>query len=135
MLWMQVRRALRSLIFANRIMRLNSEIGSALREFAESDRRSIDEVAADLLAIAIARRRAAEANLRRWSELTPREQQIAAMTCMNLTNTEIAGRLVLSPETVKTHVRNVLYKFNLSSKAELRQLLSDWDFSAWVENA
>jgi DNA-binding CsgD family transcriptional regulator len=132
MLWTQVRRALRSLIFASRIMRLNSEIGSALRDFAEIDRRPMDEVAADLLAIAIARRRAAEINLRRWGELTPREQQVTALTCLNLTNAEIARRLVLSPETVKTHIRNVLAKFNLNSKEELRRLLSDWDFSAWA---
>jgi DNA-binding CsgD family transcriptional regulator len=129
---MQVRRALSSLIFARQIMRPNNEIGGALRDFARADLRSLDEVAADLLAIAIARRRAAEANLRRWSELTPREQQITALACLNLTNAEIAERLVVSPETVKTHVRNVLHKFSLNSKAELRQLLSDWDFSTWA---
>jgi DNA-binding CsgD family transcriptional regulator len=133
LLWLQVRRALSTLIFARRIMRTDGEIGGALRDFAKADRRPMDEVAADLLAIAIARRRAAEVNLRRWSELTPREQQVAALTCLNLTNAQIADRLVVSPETVKTHMRNVLYKFNLSSKASLRQLLSDWDFSAWVE--
>jgi hypothetical protein len=26
----------------------------------------------------------------------------------------------------------VLHKFSLNSKAELRQLLSDWDFSTWA---
>jgi hypothetical protein len=30
-------------------------------------------------------------------------------------------------------VRNVLAKFNLRSKSELRKILEDWDFSAWVE--
>ena len=49
----------------------------------------------------------------------------------DLTNRQIAARLMISPETVKTHLRNAQYKFDVHSKAELRALLSDWDFSAW----
>src|SRR3972149_2440189 len=90
-----------------------------------------NEIAGDLLSIALARRQAAEVNLGHWHTLTPREQEVTALVCLNLTNAEIAERLVVSSETVKTHVKNVLYKLHLHSKAELRQLLSDWDFSAW----
>jgi len=32
-------------------------------------------------------------------------------------------------ETVRTHTRNVQIKFNVNSKANLRLLLSAWDFS------
>jgi DNA-binding NarL/FixJ family response regulator len=58
---------------------------------------------------------------------------VSALTCLKFTNAEIAEYLTISPETVKTHIRNVLSKFNLHSKNELRQNLSDWDFSAWAE--
>jgi DNA-binding CsgD family transcriptional regulator len=51
---------------------------------------------------------------------------------LNFTNRQIAARLQITPETVKTHVRNVLHKFDLHSKAELRRSLADWDFSAWL---
>jgi DNA-binding CsgD family transcriptional regulator len=132
-LWVYLRRALRSLIFANRIMRPEGEIGRALGDLARRELRPEDEIAADLLTNAIARHQAAEANLRRWHGLTPREQEVSALTCLNLTNVEIAKCLMISPETVKTHVRNVLAKFNLRSKDELRQVLGDWDFSAWAE--
>jgi DNA-binding CsgD family transcriptional regulator len=132
-LWVYLRRALRSLIFASRIMRLDGEIGRALQDLAARELRPEDEIAADLLANAIIRRKAAEENLRRWHELTPREQEVSALACQNLTNVEIAKYLTISPETVKTHVRNVLAKFNLRSKSELRKILEDWDFSAWVE--
>ena len=132
-LWVYLRRALRSLIFANRIMRPGGEIGRALQDLAARELRPEDEIAADLLANAIIRRKSAEENLRRWHELTPREQEVSALTCQNLTNVEIAKCLTISPETVKTHVRNVLAKFNLRSKSELRKILEDWDFSAWVE--
>ena len=120
----RLRRALRSLIFANRIMRPENDIGRALQDLAAREMRSEDE---------IARRQTAESNLLRWKELTQREQQVSALTCMNLTNIEIAEQLMISPETVKTHIRNVLAKFNLHSKGELRQFMGDWDFSAWVE--
>ena len=129
----RLRRALRSLIFANRIMRPENDIGRALQDLAAREMRSEDEIATDLLSVAIARRQTAESNLLRWKELTQREQQVSALTCMNLTNIEIAEQLMISPETVKTHIRNVLAKFNLHSKGELRQFMGDWDFSAWVE--
>ena len=132
-LWAYLRRALRSLIFASRIMRPEGEIGRALQDLARREMRPEDEIATDLLANAIARHQAAQDNLRRWHELTPREQEVSALACLNLTNVQIANCLMISPETVKTHVRNVLAKFNLRSKGELRQILGDWDFSAWVE--
>jgi DNA-binding CsgD family transcriptional regulator len=66
-----------------------------------------------------------------WGLLTLREQQIAALVCLGYTNPQIAGRLGLSVETVKTHVKNVLMKFRLHSKTELRLRFSNWDFSEW----
>ena len=128
-----LRRIMRSLIFAGRIMRPGGEIGRGLQDLAARELRPEDEIAADLLANAIIRRKLADENLRRWHELTPREQEVSALTCQNLTNVEIAKYLMISPETVKTHMRNVLAKFNLRRKSELRKLLEDWDFSAWVE--
>ena len=131
--WVYLRRALRSLIFASRIMHPGGEIGRALRDLSQSELRPEDEIAIDLLTNAIARHQAAEENLRRWRALTPREQEVSALTCLNFTNVQIADHLTISPETVITHIRNVLAKFKLHSKNELRQDLSDWDFSAWAE--
>ena len=131
--WVYLRHVLRSLIFAVRIMHPGGETGRALRELSKRELRPEDEIAADLLANALARHQAAEENLLRWRALTPREQEVSALTCLNFTNVQIADHLMISPETVKTHIRNVLSKFKLHSKNELRQNLSDWDFSAWAE--
>jgi DNA-binding CsgD family transcriptional regulator len=38
---------------------------------------------------------------------------------------------VVSVNTVRTHVRHVLYKFNAKSKRELQRELHHWDFSTW----
>ena len=64
-----------------------------------------------------------------WETLTPREKCVAALGCLGYTNNQIAQRLTISQNTVKTHVRNVLRKFKLHSKDELRQYLNEWDFS------
>ncbi len=66
-----------------------------------------------------------------WKRLTQREQQVAALICLGYTSSEIAARLMISPETVKTHARNTLYKFNVTNRQELRYALSNWDFSGW----
>lgn len=65
------------------------------------------------------------------SILTPREQEVAWLTARGHTNQQIAEKLVISPETVKTHVRHVLDKFRVRSKADLRLLLLDLGVRWW----
>lgn len=110
---------------------VEDELIHSLQDLAHNEQRSEDEVAAELLSMALAQRDAAEARLEQWRTLSPREQQVAGLICLGYTNRQIAARLVISPETAKTHVRNVLLKFNLNSKATLRHVLAEWDFSAW----
>ena len=110
---------------------VDGELLQSLQNLAEQEQCSEEELAADLLNAALARRQAGALNLRLWKKLSFREQQVAALACLGCTNRQIAARLVLSPETVKSHLRNVLHKFGLRSKAELRQALADWDFGDW----
>jgi DNA-binding NarL/FixJ family response regulator len=116
---------------AHRSFELDEDLLLSVQRLARREQRPEEDVAADLLSYALARRDAAEANLRRWRSLSDREQEVTAFVCLGLTNAQIAVRLSLSTQTIKTHVRNVLIKFDLHSKAELRQLLADWDFSGW----
>jgi DNA-binding CsgD family transcriptional regulator len=67
-----------------------------------------------------------------WKKLTPREREIAKIICQEnggrlITNPQIAKKLGISRETVKIHIRNILYKFDLHSKSELRQTLISWE--------
>ena len=116
------------------VLRLGAEIMQALRELAARQQCSEVQLATELLAFAIAQRKTADENLERWRTLTPREQEVTALVCLNHTNRQIASLLVLSPETVKTHMRNILSKFDISSKEEMRQVLYEWDFSTWDDN-
>lgn len=103
-----------------------------LKQVAEKARTSRQQAAQDLLKDALVDRQVSEANLARWRALTPRQQQVAALACLNFTNRQIAARLAISPQTVKSHLRNLLNRLELHGKAELRQVLEDWDFSEWV---
>jgi DNA-binding NarL/FixJ family response regulator len=110
---------------------MDQALADSLRDLAKREQRPPEDLAQDLLSFALQERRHADENLKHWQGLSPREQQVAALACLNYTNRQIAALLVISPETVKTHIRNILQKFDLRSKAQLRQALSDWDFSAW----
>jgi DNA-binding CsgD family transcriptional regulator len=116
-----------------RSFNLEAAMLNEVNTIADQEQRSVDEVVSDLLAFALRHRRAAEENLARWSTLTPREQQVASLVAEGCTNQEIADRLVISIDTAKTHVRNSVKKFGLRTKLDLRQALSDWDFSDWQE--
>jgi DNA-binding NarL/FixJ family response regulator len=52
--------------------------------------------------------------------LTPREREVFFLASRGLRNSEIASQLYLSEKTIKTHLRNIYNKLNLTSKAELR---------------
>jgi DNA-binding NarL/FixJ family response regulator len=51
--------------------------------------------------------------------LTPREVEIIRMIKEGLSTTEIAERLFLGQETVKTHRKNIYYKLSISKSTEL----------------
>jgi DNA-binding NarL/FixJ family response regulator len=106
----------------------------ALQDLARRERRLPEEIASELLYFALIQRISADQNLRRWHSLSPREQEITALVALGYTNREIAQRLVISPETVKTHITTIARKCNLGNKQELRQAMHGWDFRAWDDD-
>jgi DNA-binding NarL/FixJ family response regulator len=113
------------------VFEADARLGEELRTVARSRGQSPEALAADLLARGLEReavRARAEAVL---ASLTPREQQVAWRTARGQTNRQIAEALVVSTETIKTHVAHILDKLGVRSKTDLRVLLLDLGVRWW----
>jgi NarL family two-component system response regulator LiaR len=51
-------------------------------------------------------------------DLTERERVVLTLMIEGLNNTQIAGRLTVSPSTIKSHVSNILSKLGVASRTE-----------------
>lgn len=51
-------------------------------------------------------------------DLTGRELEVLALMVVGLNNTQIAGKLVVSPSTIKSHVSSILSKLGVASRTE-----------------
>jgi DNA-binding NarL/FixJ family response regulator len=71
-----------------------------------------------LLGRLIRRRREHDDALRRLTRLTRREREVLALLAQGADNAGIAQPLVISPETARTHVQNVLGKLGVHSRLE-----------------
>ncbi len=118
-------------ISAPRKFQVSESFQVTLTTLSQHDGRPEDELIHDLLAAGLTQYYSSDALLNQWETLSPRERDVAALVCLDYTNKEIAIRLHISPETVKSYLSNVLIKFTLRSRAELRITLKHWDFSAW----
>lgn len=114
-----------------RTFALNARLEQSLRQLADQEQRPPGEILQALIEAGLQHRRQNEETWQCWKLLTPREQEVAALVCLGYTNRQIAVRLGVAPETIKTHVRNLLVKFNLHQRNQLRERLAGWDFSAW----
>jgi non-specific serine/threonine protein kinase len=58
------------------------------------------------------------------TQLTRRERQVADLVGQGMSNREIAGRLMISQRTAKTHVENILRKLGFTARAQIAAWIS-----------
>jgi DNA-binding NarL/FixJ family response regulator len=116
-----------------RAFQADQELLVAIREAAQEQGRSEEEVWVDFARAGHDQYLQRGELEERWDSLTEREQEVIALACMGYRNYEIAKTLVISHETVKTHLQNIFNKFDIHSRRELRLALKDWDFADWWE--
>ena len=94
------------------------ELASAVRVVASGDA---------LLAPGVTRRLIAEfarlgaprgPSRRQLDDLTERETEVLALVARGMSNAEIAGRLVVAEQTIKTHVSRILMKLGLRDRTQ-----------------
>jgi DNA-binding NarL/FixJ family response regulator len=72
----------------------------------------------------IERRRDRNQVRRRMANLTAREQEVLVYLAEGTDNEELAERLVISPETARTHIRNLITKLGVHSRLEAVALVT-----------
>jgi DNA-binding CsgD family transcriptional regulator len=110
---------------------ISESLQVTLATIAKHEGRPEDELLPDILEAGLTQYISKDKLWNRWQSLTAREQDVAALACLGYTNKEIARHLHISPDTVKVRLQRALMKFGLNSRAQLRMLLEDWDFSEW----
>jgi DNA-binding CsgD family transcriptional regulator len=117
------------------MLEVDDALADQLLRVAQAQDLPAEILANDLLTQAVEQeslRLRAEAALTR---LTPREREVTRWVVLGHTNRQIAATLVVSPETVKTHIRHALEKLGVRSKAELRLRLSEMGVRHWPDPA
>lgn len=89
---------------------------------------SIEELGTEILSEAVLQIEQQQ-NLEKWETLTQREQEVAALACLNLSYQEISQQLHIETGTVHTHLKSVYSKMEVNGKQHLAALLREWDFS------
>ena len=112
-----------------RTYELSEDLKVMLTRLAEREGRPEHEFTSDLVAAGLIQYLAADELKPKWESLSRREKDVAKLISKGLTNRQIAAQLSLSTETISTHVQNIMRKFGVESKAELRHILGVVKFS------
>jgi len=115
------------------ILEINDDLSGLLRRTARACGQPVEAYTSELLRRGL-EQESLQAQVQAILEnLTPREQEVTWLTARGYTNRQIAKELVISPETVKTHIRHVLEKLGVRNKADLRLLLLNLGIRWWEE--
>ncbi len=115
------------------ILEINDDLSGLLRRTARACGQPVEAYTSELLRRGL-EQESLQAQVQAILEnLTPREQEVTWLTARGYTNRQIAKELVISPETVKTHIRHVLEKLGVRNKADLRLLLLNLGIRWWDE--
>jgi DNA-binding NarL/FixJ family response regulator len=94
------------------------ELVEAIRAVHRGDTLVPARMLGGLLERLLQQRRARDEAARRLSRLTPREREVLTLLAQGGDNDSIARVLVISPQTARTHIQNVLVKLGVHSRLE-----------------
>jgi DNA-binding CsgD family transcriptional regulator len=130
--WHIIWRDLKTWMHRKRVFAVDVESYETLRLVAEREKRSPQEVASQLFEQAAYEQSAQSWATRCWEQLSPRQKQVTAYVCRGDSTRQIAAQLNIAPSTVKSHIEIILYKFRVTNRVALRQLLAPWNLSSYL---
>ena len=114
------------------LFEVDPEQAAAILEIANQQNESPVRTLNRLLAVALTQWETADHSLILWQQLTQREKEVTALVWLGLTNSQISEKMFISKYTVRAHMRNILAKYGVNSKVELREALQNVDLSDWM---
>ncbi|MFL5737416.1 MAG: response regulator [Actinomycetota bacterium] len=102
-----------------------SELLRAARAIADGETVIPKEMLGPLLATLIGGRNQRERAFERVNRLTRREREVLSLLADGADNHAIAATLVISPQTARTHIQNVLTKLGVHSRLEAAAFARD----------
>ncbi|MGH9177608.1 MAG: LuxR C-terminal-related transcriptional regulator [Acidimicrobiales bacterium] len=112
--------------FVSRDARLEDIVG-AVRAVGRGEASIPSRMLGGLLQELVLRRRQQDAVVERFSRLSRREREVLALLGEGCDSAQIAAALVISPQTARTHVQNVLSKLGAHSRVEAVDLVATYD--------
>jgi DNA-binding NarL/FixJ family response regulator len=94
------------------------QLAEAIRTIAAGEALLAPSVTRRLIAEFVSRPRTDPSGPPELAELTQREREVLTLIARGLSNAEIAGELVLSQATVRTHVNRILSKLSLRDRTQ-----------------
>jgi DNA-binding NarL/FixJ family response regulator len=99
-----------------------SDLVEAIRSVHRGDTLVPAQMLGGLLERLIRRRKEQDEAVRRLGRLTAREREVLSLLAQGGDNDSIAQVLVISPQTARTHIQNVLVKLGVHSRLEAAAL-------------
>ena len=93
-----------------------------LRQRSQETDQPVDSLLPALLRTALVEQRPPDPAELAWRSLTEREREVACLMAEGLSNRQIAARLTISLNTVRTHARRIVRKFGCSNRRGLPDL-------------
>ena len=88
-----------------------------------------------LLRTLIGRNRRDDRAVELFMRLTRREREVLALLADGCDGEAVAGALVISPQTARTHIQNIIQKLEVHSRLEAAALAVEHDFLEWAPSS
>ena len=114
---------------------VDADVWDMLKELAPDQKVNPEELGKQLLRKTVTEHYHANSKyVQKWEQLSERQKDVAALACLKYSNAEIALKLNVSITTVKGHFSEVLRKFEVRGRYQLRYVLRRWDFSSFEKD-